>query len=301
MKPTNAIKTKTKFLQPGLAVVMSLLLILPWYECLAQGEGYTFGAADILTVAVFAGGEQQIAVDLTVCEQGDVNFPFIGSVKAAGLTASQLEKAVHGHLERDYFVDPQVHISVKEYHSLTYSISGAVRIPGKYEMKSTTTILDLIAKAEGVVSESGKIAYIMREGSQLRSEKSGNIAEPRRVNLKKLLDEGDMSHNVVLESGDSIYIPFSKMLNQADSKVYVSGKVEKPALYDHQPGLTALSVCLMAGGFAKSAAPNRTTIVRMENEEQIILKVDLDEVVKGRGVDMPLQPGDRIHVPESWF
>jgi polysaccharide export outer membrane protein len=121
------------------------------------------------------------------------------------------------------------------------------------------------------------------------------------VNLIKLLDKGDMGSNITLTSGDSVYIPFGKGLNQSESKVYVSGEVEKPALYDYNPGLTALSVCIMAGGFAKYAAPNRTTIVRMENGEQKIIKIDLDEVVKGRTPDVELKPGDRINVPESWL
>ena len=201
-----------KLLKIGLAILLPIFFALTGIDSFAASEGYRFGPADILSVTVFAGGEQQVAVDLTISEQGVVNFPFIGSVKAAGLTASQLEKAVHAPLENDFFVDPQVHINIKEYHSLSYSISGAVETPGKYEMKSATTIMDLIAKAGGVIPESGKIAYVIQNGSgaaESRSDKGGEMREPRRVNLKRLLDEGDMSHNVVLNSGDSVYIPFS--------------------------------------------------------------------------------------------
>ena len=107
------------------------------------------------------------------------------------------------------------------------------------------------------------------------------LIEPRKVDLVKLLDRGDMSYNIALVPGDSVYIPFSKGLNQSDSKVYVSGEVEKPDIYQYQPGMSALSVCIMAGGFSKYAAPNRTTIVRIEKGEQKIIKIDLDHVVKG--------------------
>jgi polysaccharide export outer membrane protein len=110
-----------------------------------------------------------------------------------------------------------------------------------------------------------------------------------------------MSDNIILETGSSVYIPLAKGLNQADTKVYVSGEVKKPDVYEYQPGLTALSVCLMAGGFAQYAAPNRTTIVRFENEDQSVIKIDLDEVIKGKAKDIPLKPGDRLHIPESWF
>ena len=96
------------------------------------------------------GGGKQVNVELTVSEQGFVNFPFIGTVKASGMTSSDMEREMVVPLERDYFMNPQVHIQVKEYHSLHFFISGAVKNPGKYEMQAATKIMDLIAKAEGV-------------------------------------------------------------------------------------------------------------------------------------------------------
>lgn len=290
-------------------VIVCVLTLMARENCLAVSEGYLLGPADIIAVTIFAGGEEQVAVDLTISEQGGVNFPFIGSFKAAGLTTSDLEKSVYVALEKDYFVDPQVHIRIKEYHSLHFFISGAVKKPGKYEMQSTTTIMDLVAKAEGLTPERGNIAYIMRDTNRVvavnvmsAQELIDNGAiEPLKVNLIKLLDEGDMSHNVTLIAGDSVYIPFAKGLNQSELKVYVSGEVKNPALYEYQPGMSALSVCIMAGGFDKHAAPNRTTIVRVENGKQEVLKIDLEDVVEGKIQDIPLKPGDRVHVPESWL
>ncbi len=290
------------------AVSVLFLFILLTGEWISAGESYSLGPGDIISVFIFAGGEQQIAVDLTVSDRGYVNFPFIGSIMARGMTSSELEHAVSIPLKKDYFVDPQIHIRIKEYHSLHFSISGAVKKPGKYEMKAATTIMDLIAKAEGVTLERGNIAYILRESLDFTGKKKSDREkgaekgyQPIKVNLLKLLDEGDMSHNITLVPGDSVYIPLAKGLNQDESKVYVSGEVKKPDLYTYQPGLTALSVCIMAGGFDKYAAPNRTTIVRIENGEQKVIKIDLEEVIKGKIQDLPLKPGDRINVPESWL
>lgn len=271
----------------------------------AAKEGYPLGPADIISVSIFAGGEHQVAADLTISEQGFVNFPFIGPVKAAGMTSSELEKFVYTPLESEYFVEPQVHVRIKEFHSLHFSISGAVKQPGQFEMKTATKLMDLIAKAEGVTQESGKVAYIIRVGpggaAAAHEKKDNATIEPLKVNLVKLLDEGDMSQNLALNPGDSVYIPYARGQDQAESKVYVSGEVKNPAPYDYQPGLTALSACIMAGGFAKYAAPNRTTIVRIEDEDQKVIKVDLDDVVKGKIPDVALKPGDRVNVPESWL
>lgn len=293
----------------AVCAVLCLVAVFWSGSSYAAGTSYRIGSADVLAVSIFAGGENQVDVDLTVSGQGYVNFPFLGAVQAAGMTSSELERKVAGPLEREYFVNPQVHIRVREYNSLSFSISGAVKKPGKYEMKAATKIMDLIAKAEGLTPESGNVAYVMRDGGKIdedllnssAAEELKGASQPIKVDLIKLLDKGDMSQNLALEPGDSVYIPLVKGLNQSDSTVYVSGEVEKPDVYPFQPGMSALSVCIMAGGFGKHAAPNRATVVRIENGEQQVININLEDVVKGKIPDVALQPGDRIHVPESWL
>jgi len=276
-------------------VLLFLILLAPSLA-LAAPPAYKLGARDIISVTIFAGGEEQVKVDITVSDQGLVNFPFIGSTRAKGLTTAELERQVTEPLAAQYFVNPQVHIQVKEYQSLQFSISGAVKNPGNYSMTASTTIMDLIAKAGGVTPERGTVAYLMR-----KDDERGDKAEPEKINLQKLLDEGDMTLNARLESGDSVYIPLAKGLNTSESKVYVSGEVKKPAPVEYQPGLTALAACIEAGGFTQYAAPNRATLVRTENGQQKIIKIDLEKVTKGTIQDVPLKPGDRLDIPESWL
>lgn len=259
-------------------------------------SSYTLGADDVISVTIFAGGEKQVEVNVSISGQGMINAPFVGPTKAAGVSTSELEEKLLISLKKDYFVDPQVYIQVSDYQSLRYSISGAVEKPGKFSMQSATTLMELIAKAEGATKERGSVAYIMRDIDSGQAN-----TEPIKVNLTKLLDEGDMSHNIKLQSGDSVYIPLSKGLNQNDSMVFVSGRVKKPGSHEFQPGLTALSVCIMAGGFDEFAAPNRATIVRVEGGEQKVIKIDLEDVVEGKISDVPLKAGDRLNIPESWL
>ena len=291
-----------------MVALVSLLVMFSTTLSLAAPKSYLLGARDIITVSIFAGGEEQVAVDLTLSDQGLVNFPFIGPVKAGGMASSDLEANVSKLLAKDYFVDPQVHIRVTGYNSLHFSISGAVKKSGNYKMNAATTIMDLIAKAEGVTQERGNVAYILRDvketnatSNSVQEQEGDNRHEPLKVNLLKLLDEGDMRANITLVPGDAVYIPLAKGLNQAKSKVYVSGMVKKPDLYSYQPGLTTMGVCIMAGGFTKHAAPNRTTIVRFENGKQEVIKLNLEDVIKGQTSDLALKPGERVYVPESWL
>ena len=102
----------------------------------AQGTAYRIGPRDVLTLTIHAGGEKQQVVNLTVSSQGMINVPFIGSVKAEGMTVSQLEDLIAKPLAADFFVNPEVNIVLSEYHSLQYYISGAIGSPGLYETKS---------------------------------------------------------------------------------------------------------------------------------------------------------------------
>lgn len=273
---------------------------------LCQSGSYHLGPGDILTLTIHAGGVEQERSEIRISEQGRVNVPFIGTIMAKGLTLPELEKAIQIPLERDYFASPRVNLQVKEYHSISFFISGAVKTPGKYEMTSETAFMELLARAGGVVPERGSVAYVLREspGIELTQESVQEAVKNQKtikVDLTGLLDKGDMGHNVKLVPGDIVYIPHSSKLDQAESKFYVEGEVKTPGVYDFQPGMTAMTACIMAGGFGKYAAISRTRIIRTINGEQTIIKIDLEKVSDGKIADVPIAPGDRIHIPETWL
>ena len=286
-------------------LMMFLVSLVTAGTGLCQTDTYLIGPRDVLTVAIYAGGVEQETVAVTVSENGKINVPFLGSVTARGLSLTELETAIQSTLERDYFVDPQVNVQVKEYHSIRFFISGAVKKPGEYEMRSDTNFLELIARAEGLLPDRGSIAYVLRETRGVTTEddvkKAINNNSTIKVDLTRLLDEGDMSHNISLVPGDIVYIPRADNLNQSVYKIYVEGEVKKPGVYDYQPGMTAMAACVMAGGFDKYAAISRVKIVRNENGKQEIIKVNLEKVQDGKIPDIPVKPGDHIHIPETWL
>jgi polysaccharide export outer membrane protein len=290
-------------------IVCCLFLFLIAQTCSAQSKAYRLGPDDVVNLKIYAGGEKQFDEDLTVSELGSIALPFIGNMQVKGFTTTELENKIKVPLERDFFVNPRVDIHIVGYHSLSYYISGAVQNPGLYEVPKQISLIELIAKAGGVLSERGNLAYIMRnptpkdvkEMTEGKAEKLLSKTKPINVDLKKLLDEGDMSANVYLKGGDMVYIPLMKSLDVGLSQIYVEGEVEKPGAYDFRPGMTAMNACIMAGGFGTFAAPNRTRIIRKQGDKTEIIKINLDDVRDGDIPDIELQPGDRIHVPETWL
>jgi polysaccharide export outer membrane protein len=272
-----------------------------------KAKAYRIGPRDVLTISIYAGGEKQHESSLTVSAQGTINAPFIGSFRAEGLTPTQLEKQITAPLASDYFVDPKVNIQIAEYHSLQYYITGAVKLPGLYNMTSEATLLVLIAKAGGLLPERGNQAYILRGSADavISGAKVQNLvsrSEPLKVDLRQLIEKGDMRVNLILQPGDVVYIPLKASLDLAESKIYLEGEVKHPGAYDFLPGMTALNACIMGGGFDTFAAPNRTKIIRsLADDQREIIKINLNQVKAGKIPDVELKPGDRIHVPETWL
>jgi len=170
-------------------VILAMVLLIPCV-CLGsedqQVSGYRLGAGDVVKISVLAGGQEQLAKDMVVSESGYVTVPFIGKMPAAGMTLIDLEKQIQPPLARDYFVNPQIHLQMKEYHSLQFFISGAVSSPGMYSLDFIPTLMDLIAKAGGVTGERGNVVYILR-----------GIKDPGLVTVDTTLSETEFSQTIV--------------------------------------------------------------------------------------------------------
>ena len=90
-------------------------------------------------------------------------------------------------------------------------------------------------------------------------------------------------------------------IKESAAKVYVLGEVANPGAYSVRDGLTALNVCILAGGFSNYAALNRVKVVRQGKERTDVYKIDLGKVRSGKVPDLVLKPGDRIEIPHRKF
>ena len=88
------------------AAFLAWVMLVAFHGVLfAQNGVYHIGPRDVLSLTIFAGGEVQQEVDVTVSNQGIINVPFIGPVNAAGLTPNELEKLIEGPLAADFFIN----------------------------------------------------------------------------------------------------------------------------------------------------------------------------------------------------
>ncbi len=108
---------------------------------------YLIGPQDLLRIEVFQ--VEDFSRSVRVSSRGHISLPLIGVIAAIGLTTPELEKKIAVKLSEDYLQDPYVTVFIEEFTSQRVTIEGAVRRPGIYALMGRTSLLQIIALAEG--------------------------------------------------------------------------------------------------------------------------------------------------------
>jgi protein involved in polysaccharide export with SLBB domain len=137
---------------------------------------------------------------LTVQPDGYVALKDAGLVYAEGLNVEEFSAAVKKAYE-GYLHDPQVAVMLKEFEKPYFIVGGEVGKPGKYELRSNTTVLEAVQIAGGLTQQS-KHSQIV-----LFRRVNGELMEARLLNLKKFLKEQDLKEDAHLKPGDLIFVP----------------------------------------------------------------------------------------------
>jgi len=83
----------------------------------------------------------------SVAGDGRVALPFVGSIKAGGLTVRELQDAIINRLKPDYLKNPRVSVEVLNFRP--FDIIGEVKRPGSYPYRSGMTVINAVAMAGG--------------------------------------------------------------------------------------------------------------------------------------------------------
>jgi len=129
------------------ACFVAFALTVPgvWGGARADVTGYTLGSGDKIKVTVF--GQANMSGEFAVAGDGSVSLPFIGTIRAGGLTARQLEQEIVNRLQPDYLKNPRVSVEVLNFRP--FDIIGEVQKPGSYPYRDGMTVINAIAMAGG--------------------------------------------------------------------------------------------------------------------------------------------------------
>jgi len=110
-----------------------------------ESAAYRLSNGDKIRVTVY--GHEDLSGEFDVDGTGNVSLPLIGDVRAAGLTANELEVAVTERLRPDYLRNPRVSAELLDYRP--FYIFGEVRSPGSYAYTGGMTVISAVAVAGG--------------------------------------------------------------------------------------------------------------------------------------------------------
>jgi polysaccharide export outer membrane protein len=249
------------------------------------------GPNDLIAVSVYDAPE--LSRTIRIGTDGMIRLPMLKQlIKAEGLFPADLETAIAKALrEEQILVDPFVTVTIAEYHSRPISVSGAVKMPLVFQAEGPISLLEAIARAQGLSENAGPEVLVSR--SQPGPDGAA-VMLTRRVTVRNLINDADPAVNIKLTGGEEIRVP-------EVSKIYVVGNIMKPGAYPVQNGseTTILQMLALTEGLAPFANKNAFIYRREANGSKNEIPVQLDKILARKSPDVPLIANDIFYIPDN--
>ena len=249
------------------------------------------GLNDLIAVSVYDAPE--LSRTIRVGADGYIRLPMLKQrVKADGLYPADLETAIAAALrQEEILVDPFVTVTIAEYHSRPISVAGAVRMPLVFQAESSITLLEAIARAQGLREDAGREILVSR--SQSGSD-GKSVMLTRRVSVRGLIDDANPDLNLQLVGGEEIRVP-------EVSRIYVMGNVKKPGAFAVQDGsdTTILQILALAEGLMPFADKQAYIYRREASGNKNEIAVAIDKIMKRQAPDVTLMANDILYIPDN--
>jgi len=258
---------------------------------------YELMPGDIMQMQIF-GDDETFVSNVTVAPDGRLYYGFVDAVPAEGRKMSQVRRDIEDRLQQ-YYTHPRLVMSLVYASGQTYRIIGRVRAPGLYGVEGELRLREAIAKAGGLMrerfSEKAADARLFEIADFDRSflARKDMIVKP---DFAKLLFSCDDTQNMYIHPGDYVYIA-----PRYPSAVYVLGAVNQAQRIPYEKNMTLIEAVSLSGGwieepaFGKAANLSKVLVLRGRLQCPRVAQVDLLGIIRGRGKDFYLMPGDIIY------
>jgi polysaccharide biosynthesis/export protein len=167
-------------------------------------QDYFIGPEDVLDITVWKNAD--LSKQVTVRPDGRISLPLIGDITAVGKTAAQLSGDISVKL-KEYKENPSISIIVKEVNSYAIFVLGEVVKPGKYPLKSKTTLLQAITIASGFTPMAARNKIVV-----FRFAKDGGSRIKMKASYDDIVLRDGSTQDIELKPGDQIVVPSETMV-----------------------------------------------------------------------------------------
>jgi protein involved in polysaccharide export with SLBB domain len=129
-----------------------------------------------------------------------------GDLDVSGLTTEELSaslRAAYAHVLRN----PVITVDVKDSERASFLVLGEVAKPGKYELRTGTSVTGALAMAGGLTSAArhSQVVVFRAAGSE--------SVEATKVNIKLMLQQADLGSDPPVRAGDMLFVPRDPLAN----------------------------------------------------------------------------------------
>jgi polysaccharide biosynthesis/export protein len=257
---------------------------IPLGPSLGAGLGYgPIHPGDIVEVQVFDAPEY--SVRMPVSPAGQIAIPYAGLFHIEGMTSIEAASAIARLFAQQQILrDPRVIVTTQQF-GYSVTVMGEVKSPGIYPLAGKKRLVDMLTEAGGITDRAGHVIEIFP---------SGSMKNPQTVLWDPTLRENDNAE-LEIKTGQTILVSRCGV-------VYVGGNVGRPGAFPicESNHTTVSQVIALAQGTKPNSYANRTLLLRSTGSgTRVVQKVKLEDVLRGRTVDITMQPDDILFIPPS--
>jgi polysaccharide biosynthesis/export protein len=131
---------------------------------------------------------------------GFITLKDIGDVHVAGDTVPIITADLRKAYDK-VLASPNISIVLRDFNRPYFTVNGEVGKPGKYELRSDTSVTEAVAIAGGFTMNA-KHSQVL-----LFRRVSDEWVQAKIINVKKMVKHGDLKEDMYLKPGDMLYVP----------------------------------------------------------------------------------------------
>lgn len=242
---------------------------------------------DILNICIYHPKRKDLMQSIQILNEciggfkvyhGEINLPDLPPIMVAGLTLEEAKDILQSSF-REHVQDVELYVTYRDRLQRKVELTGLVGV-STIPVDGKIRLYEIISKAHIAANANLFMSYVIRDNC------------PLPIDLYKLINEGDMSQNIVMRGGDKVFIA-----NPSDATIMVMGEVRVPRAVNCPYGFISLREAIVnAGGIPFTGDLQRIQVIRGNLKCPKLYCLSWDHIVHLPNDSLLLMPGDTVYV-----